>query len=414
MGALLGVAIAGCGGDEALGAGAGDDEGSSSDGATTGEPLTVDAAIEAFVATRCERAAACDCAGVVGTEACVEADTAAWEARVAAGEERGLTRDAACMNDNLAALEDAACRWPSVALVDGQHLCSTFCALYFGERQAGEACEAYDALVSDCAQGLLCDAGVCADPCGVLTGLPIGQTCGTEMVGAYEECTEGSFCDWTSSACRATASLGDDCSNVACDDTLWCNWETNRCATVAGLGESCATDGRCQDDLYCDYASGTPTCQTLRLEGESCASVPCAEGLSCNGVVCLAPAPAGQPCAGGLCAEGALCNWDVDVCEGAPGIGAACLFGECGSEAFCDTSTDPNGICAAIQADGQACTGHAQCDSGYCPRGYCEARPAEGEDCSVLQICARGLVCNGTTCQPTSYRGPAACVYPGW
>ena len=90
------------------------------------------------------------------------------------------------------------------------------------------------------------------------------------------------------------------------------------------------------------------------------------------------------------------------------------MFGVCADGLWCDTGTDPVGICSIVNANGEACTGHTQCESGNCPRGFCEARPGLGEDCENVGICEKGLVCNGLTCQPTDYRGPAACVYDGW
>lgn len=404
-----------CGGDEALGAGGeGDDDTSSGDDEGTGDPAGIDAQIEAFVATRCEQASACDCAGTFGSDDCVEAGTAVWEARIAAAGDRELTRDEACLAANLATLETAGCRWPSAVLAGGAHLCSEFCAVWHGDKAMGEACEAYDPLVSDCAQGLLCDAGTCVDPCTRLTGLPLGDTCSAEQSGEFEDCATGSWCDYDTRACVPFAQESESCTGNACAESLFCDWQSNTCKSAGAAGDPCA-DSYCQDDLYCDWSATNPTCRARGLAGQSCASVPCADGFVCGDAsVCVEPPPAGQPCASGACAEGALCDWEVNACVALPVVGQPCPYGECGSGAWCDASVAPDTVCASLVANGEACTGHSQCESGYCPRGFCEARPSEGEDCSVLFICERGLVCNGSTCQPTSFRGPAACVYPGW
>jgi hypothetical protein len=413
---LAGLAcMAACGEDPALGAGGeGDESGTTGAEGSTGEPASIDAQIEAFIAMRCERADACDCAGLVGSDDCVEADTATWEARIAAGEARELTRDDACITANLATLETAACLWPSAVLEGGEHLCTQYCAVYHGDRGMGESCEAYDSLVSDCDRGLLCDGGACVDPCARLTGLALGQTCGAETSGPFEDCASGGYCDFDTHACAALAQAGESCSDQSCADGLFCDWDSLTCVTGGDVGDSCAGTGYCREDLYCDYSDAVPTCRARGLAGQSCSTVPCAADLVCDGSVCGEPPPVGQACLSGTCEEGAQCDWEVNVCRALPTVGDPCPFGACANGSWCDTATVPEGVCSSLVIEGEACTGHAQCESGYCPRGYCEARPAEGEDCSVLFICARGLVCDGAMCQPTSYRGPAACVYPGW
>lgn len=416
---VIGVLLAGgagCGEDPALGGGPGEGtESSGGESGSTGAPESIDAQIEAFIAMRCDRASACDCAGTVGSDDCMEADTAAWEARIAAAEARGLTRDDACVAANLATLETAACRWPSAVLQDGAHLCTQYCAVYHGTAAEGAPCEAYDALVSDCAQGLLCDAGTCVDPCSRLTGLPLGQLCGAEISGPFEDCATGGYCDWQALSCIAYAQQGESCDGRTCDSELFCDWNTNTCIAAGGVGDGCGKSGYCQEDLFCDYNSAAPTCRARAVAGQSCNSVPCAGDLVCGeGSVCAEAPPAGQPCLSGRCEEGALCDWNANLCISPPVVGAACPFGECESGAWCDTAMVPEGVCSSLVSNGEACTGHGQCESGYCPRGFCEARPGDGEDCSALFICARGLVCNGATCQPTSARGPAACVYPAW
>jgi hypothetical protein len=123
-----------------------------------------------------------------------------------------------------------------------------------------------------------------------------------------------------------------------------------------------------------------------------------------------------QPCLYGYaCAEGLVCDVEV-LCVVPPAEGQPCASGECVTGSWCDISMDPNGvgICAARKPNDDMCSGHRQCQSGYCPNGFCWPLPLEGDACDGSGVCGGGLVCNGTTCEPTVTQGPAACTYLGW
>jgi hypothetical protein len=411
---LAAVVAAGCGDDPALGGGnATEDTGGDTDSETEGSASVVEERVAAFVTARCEQMAECGCAGASDVDACVETSDAIWASRLLAGEQRGLVLDEACLVDNLVALETAACRWPSTVYA-GEHLCERYCGVFHGDRPAGASCDGYDAVVSDCAAGLMCSAGVCVEPCGPLTGLSVGQYCVAEGSGPFEDCTEAAYCDWQTTTCQTYATAGESCQSINCGPGLGCDWQTQICVSAPTEGESCLAVP-CADSLQCSYENdGTARCRARGLAGESCTNVACAEGLVCNGVTCEGPPGPGQPCPSGQCSDGAVCDWDINLCRARPSLGESCLFGQCADDLWCDSGTDPAGVCVSRKLNGEACTGHSQCADAYCPRGYCEARPAEGEDCTNLFICEPGLVCDGETCRSTDYRGPAACVYDGW
>lgn len=413
--ATVALGMSACGDDVDIGGSGGEQTDGSSGGETDteGEPNELDPRITNFVASRCDQMSTCDCTESSDVDACVDESEAVWKSRMIAGQERGLTLDEACLDDNLVALETAECRWPSTVYA-GEHLCDRYCSVFYGSKAAGQPCEAYDSVVSDCAPGLMCNNGACIDPCVPLTGLSIGSYCRSDMGGDFDDCTEGAFCDWETSTCQPYATLGQACDFEQCGPNLWCNWETQVCQQAASEGSSCEFT-ECVQGLQCRWApDGARRCVAPALVGESCQDVNCAEGLACDGFTCINPPGPGLACAQGMCSDDAVCDWDINMCRARPTLGASCLFGVCADGLWCDTSTDPVGICSGVSENGLACTGHAQCESAYCPRGFCEARPGLDEDCENVFICEKGLVCNGLTCQPTDYRGPAACVYDGW
>ncbi len=217
-------------------------------------------------------------------------------------------------------------------------------------------------------------------------------------------------------------------------------------ATELGL----AYDGRCVgeavshfDDLGCDRAeaetganSCTAPCKSFvgdRLVGEECrvsqldySTDDCAAGLRCirtcddSGVcrdVCLEYCARGEGnCFDTGCPSGEFCNFETSRCDALPTAGEACSQG-CAEGLFCDTP-DPampaERVCAALRANGEACTGHGFCGSGYCPAGRCAPLPELGDSCAGTFTCAPGLSCESTpegtsTC---ALAGPAVCTAP--
>jgi len=403
------LGLGGCSDTPDLG-GSGAGTAGSSDGGTSGE---IELVVAEVVATHCEYVDACGCAGEVGTD-CEETLGLTWDARLEAGESRGLTLDAVCLDSTLARMQAQECRWPASSLGP---VCETFCAVYHGELQLGDACTAYDIQVSDCAQGLACSEGRCAEPCAALGGALTGESCRNPEFGdQFEECVQGLQCDWESQVCVTLADVGQSCNTQNCMPGLWCDWNSDVCRAGAAEGASC-DQAECAEQLYCDWSNDFPVCRNYAGSGASCQNAQCDTGLVCsNAQVCTEPPGPGQVCASGQCASGALCDWEVERCVALPTAGESCLFGECAGSAWCEFADpmNPEGQCAELTPYGQACSGHNQCQSAYCPAGYCDHRPEGGEACSPMLPCANGLACNGSTCVTTRSLGSAACVYNGW
>lgn len=395
-----------------------------------------------LIDAHCERATACGCDWTLpADDACTEELEARWKARLSEAQARALRYDAACFAAITAQIEEHRCERPG----GERPLCESFCAPFHGDRAEGEPCSGDDALVSDCAQGLVCAGGTCASPCLALGGRQRGERCGNDLVGTYDDCAGSLWCNHVG-ICEERAGAGEPCAGDQCAEGLACDWNSLTCVPRPGAGEPC--EGSCADGLFCDYRSGVcrrasgegerctelpcaddlycqPTndgwdafCRSYAAEGEDCSQRPCGDRLYCDDADrCVAAPGEGRPCLFGvLCADGVVCEPQTTRCVAPPEEGRACIQGECAPGTFCDVAMDPTGvgICTARRANDEPCSGHRQCQSGYCPNGYCWPIPLEGDDCRGTDACAGGLVCNGTTCERTLTRAPAACSHPGW
>jgi hypothetical protein len=365
--------------------------------------------------TICAAQSECTCAGA---DECSSSASDTWRARAVAGHDRGLVYDDACVAAIGDAVDAAACDEAESGVA---HPCHEYCAVFHGERGIDETCERFDALVSDCEQGLLCEAGRCVEACSILSGLQPGQPCrDPDTFQELGTCAEGLFCD-DAGRCAVPPPVGSACEEYPdpCGPDAWCHWETQMCTALPREGESCDESPDCAQGLACRYSDdyGSSRCVAPGEAGDDCRDRPCGEGLWCdNSDVCRSPGELGESCDDFNCREGLVCNPDLGwQCDEPPAVGQSCDQGVCAEGAWCDFMTDPAApTCVAAAANGEACMGHSRCTSGYCPVGYCVARPAEGEDCSELFICASGLACDGSTCRASITAGPAVCVYEGW
>jgi hypothetical protein len=347
-----------------------------------------DETIDRWIELYCEGRTACECGDAQETDVCTQSQETTWEARRRAASSRGLVYDGDCVASDVEALEGAACEWPEAG---ADHECHAYCAIFHGDRDVLESCEAYDDRTSDCAHGLLCASGTCVDPCTVLTGLGAGEVCRGPSGDELDRCADG----------------------------LVCSFDTNRCGTGLDAGASCYDGGLCGEGLYCAYDEfgGSAFCTPEPQAGQPCGNGgQCGEGLQCdwNTALCRGPAALGESCESVSCEQGLVCDFSINACAVPPALGQPCPFGDCAEGSWCDNSIMPQALCVAVAPDGQPCTGHSRCESGYCPAGYCLPRPALGENCSELFVCAEGLACDGATCKPSRTKGPAVCVYDGW
>jgi len=405
------MAVSGCSDPDALGT-ASETDGAGTESDSGGEPSDTEDVIAALAATQCSFVEECGCVNRATGETCNSEVATLWQTRLAEGEARELTFDPTCLQQTLARMEQQECRFNDSSL---GHVCESFCAAYSGDLPLGAACTSNDPQVSDCAPGLVCSSGLCEEPCNVLTGITEGATCRTgEMGEQFEDCAGSLYCDWETALCTRGGQDGESCEDDRCGDGLDCvrEGDVRVCRPYAIEGETCGSLG-CASGLWCDYDINQ--CRGPAQLDETCGLVQCDVGLVCgfSEQRCVIAPPVGAECLSSQCEPGAVCNQSEYVCVSVPGEGQPCVSGVCANGLWCDEGSG-DGLCRAPLTNGEACGGHAQCESRYCPAASCLDRPVLGEDCTGANVCARGLVCNGTTCIETDHRAPAACVYPGW
>ena len=112
--------------------------------------------LEQLVEEKCLQVEQCNCGDVVfGDDDCTTARTGLWTNRLNYGRDRELTYDQQCVVSQMRTLPNMGC---GSAGGEDLHLCDDFCQVFHGDQPEGAACEAYDAVVSNCAQGLTCNA----------------------------------------------------------------------------------------------------------------------------------------------------------------------------------------------------------------------------------------------------------------
>lgn len=136
-----------------------------------------------------------------------------------------------------------------------------------------------------------------------------------------------------------------------------------------------------------EAAEGEP-CERL---GITVAVDTCAQGLRCEGGVCVPscalahPLEEGAPCAAGIeslgeCTPTHYCTPDTERCAPRPRVGESCPDAVCEADAWCDRSSadagSNAGVCVARRAAGAACTVDTQCQSDRCVDDACTAVPA--------------------------------------
>jgi hypothetical protein len=243
-------------------------------------------------------------------------------------------------------------------------------------------------------------------------------------------CDNGTFYE-SAAMCRdVAAALANDVRQTASENGL--TWDPTclgaQLDLIADAGCSATFGDEAQPD---DDAECVPPCNILhgdRTLGASCEyagsnASNCAQGLSCNGSLCIDPcaedgtpngaAGLGQSCFDLPCEEGLQCDWENDRCIALPEVGQPCPFGSCAEGGFCELEdpSDPTTqlLCKAPYGFGEPCRGHSQCETGFCPAGFCDDLPEEGESCRGTFACAPGFDCVEEVCQPGA---PAVCSIP--
>lgn len=198
------------------------------------------------------------------------------------------------------------------------------------------------------------------------------------------ECVDG-YCDIQSmeacflegSTCRSYVAPDGDCSADRCAPGYACSGDVcvaSPPVTILEEGGDCSVDYTlCDDGLRC--SSGTCVARTA-ASGACEESYECLEGLRCIEDACTAPYGVGHECAGGDCAEGLYCNEEA-LCAASPGLGEGCATPPSGDQvqcvdSFCDDTATPAPVCAAFYEPGQPCFLHndelrflTACGPGY-------------------------------------------------
>jgi len=151
-------------------------------------------------------------------------------------------------------------------------------------KAAGATCGS----TNECAFGLGC-AGMTTRTCKVLPKL--GEACPDGV------CRDaGNYCNG-SSQCAKIGLEGSACAQGTgqCSNYYPCDLSTNKCTKAPATGEPCS--GRCFDaNTFCDTSSVTPTCVTLKPDGQTCTgssqceSDHCGFGSGAGSGTCSTPA----------------------------------------------------------------------------------------------------------------------------
>lgn len=193
---------------------------------------------------------------------------------------------------------------------------------------------------SECKDGLVCRARVCAVP------LVEGDKC-TDHLG-YGECSPGLVCQGTGLdkfTCRSVESVYVGSEGDVCDKTdklcklgLVCQSQSATsvmgiCAKPASGGEACkpSEPGQCASDHYCKDARANVTARAAAGEEGVCSELP-ADGEDCVAAV--------------GCRPGAICSAVDSKCHSRKGVAepcvenAECITGVCGDSGKCAAPLD--------------------------------------------------------------------------
>lgn len=220
--------------------------------------------------------------------------------------------------------------------------------------------------------------------CRITGSLPDGSACGNGT-----QCT-GGLCDTSGTQpstttelncgkCASYLQVGADCTapSATCDpSTSECR--NGKCTALATQGQSCATIG-CANGLTCD--TGTQTCVTPPTQGQACTTT-CASPYRCINSTCTTGVQQGGACpVGDECAPTLSCDMTTHTCqpqqratEGQPcGFVNNAIVG-CQSGLQCTESTPNTFTCQTPKNLGETCTvGKQECQIFLaCVNGTCQ------------------------------------------
>jgi hypothetical protein len=240
-------------------------------------------------------------------------------------------------------------------------------------------------------QSWACDADAVPNGCnGVLQGLvPTGGACNVARQRTFfSECQAGAIClpGGGSSACQGTcanlALLGQSCASVPCTSGETCDLSTYTCATKGSNGDACggAAYRLCGEGLYCNDLVNGGTCQPQHATGTCTTQTVQTE-----------------------CAPPAQCVYGFDItgtCQPLLQPGDACTNGDfdCPNTMHCDA----NNTCQPGAAIGQPCEVTGDGEQILCVVGACNTNAGT----IANPVCT--TTAPGATCVQDAECGPNA------
>lgn len=258
------------------------------------EETNVSGYVDAWSRKVCDAVLECSCDydGGAQMDHCLSQLGVAGSTEAELNQVEGLKFDGECADRQLSELERLGC---GVLVADPDAKCERPCKVWHGPMGTGATCTGINGY-DNCGQGLVCDEGVCVNPCAEPDLPRIGEPC-----AAGFGCEEGAWCDVASTplapVCAALPLAGQPCLadtfGYACGEGLQCDLsdpDAPVCAAPPGLGEECP-DGLCAEDLYCNTTEAPAVCAALPGLSESCPLGVCAAPNLCEGGICVEPRP---------------------------------------------------------------------------------------------------------------------------
>lgn len=266
------------------------------DGPISGQPVPEDDAPDRVPATACSAFVDCGCDDFVDSpfadeHACQDAIRTGLEAGIDEGENAGLTYDAQCVGDVLAAFGEIGCKSLTEIASDADALerLDLRCKFFYGDDVAGAPCTELTMTNGDsCQQGLECRDNVCRVDAAIAEGQPCDPG---------DSCVNGTVCTSLeingASTCMSLPEIGGTCLGALdlCDLDGYCDQASKHCAALPAAGSPCSPNPsvlgrRCNDDATCD----NEMCVAAPAAGEPCTGV-CQSGSSCVANVCQIERP---------------------------------------------------------------------------------------------------------------------------
>ncbi len=236
-----------------------------------------------MAAILCMAHVGCDCPARTHdtVDSCRHALNMDFESVRSAAQDRGLVYDGACLGQLESAVAALGCDLEADALVDAELLGAGRCAVYHGDRQLGQSCEALASYASDCAQRLACWGGQCVVPCEA-------ASLGARAIPYGFACAPGESAVGYGGRCEVLPSSATGCGAGGCGPGTYCanplGEEVPMCAPQREVGETCDPtegDAPCRDGL-CEQG----TCIAAPTAGEPCVADRCGDDLRCDAGTC--------------------------------------------------------------------------------------------------------------------------------